>query len=308
MSLSGTSTVIHQQISIKKSRSRLQSTSSAASSSASSIATGTAIAASPEAIVSQKCTSICVPVQRNKRSQRTSRGREERLDLEAIHKQVYCDSTDSENCCGTITSLKVNSNEIQSSSVIKSSERSEREERKENGKRTRSSNSGSHCPPSKRQRSSSRSESRHEIPSSSNRKRARKSLECVDSASSGTESTKRKKTKSRASTSVAATKNASDNSIKSTRRKSRLKARSDKLRETVALSDSDSSPTRYPKSRRRYRNRGKSKLQHLNSELHSNGIVQPLKGKAETVCLPQDHLYSLPPFPDFARLTMASEG
>lgn len=280
-----------------------------ASSSSSSVATATSLVpVFPD--VSLKREPTCAPVQRNKKSQKTTgrRGRkkESLLVCETVHNQVGFDSSDSEVCCGTTdTSLKGNSNHKRNSSVIKSPERSEKEEKKATAKRTRSVNADSHCPPSKRKRSSSHSESKTEIPSGS-RKRPRKKLESVDSASSGAESTKRKKTKSKASPLA---KNASDDSVKSSKRKGRSRTKNSEFRESAAFSDSDSSPTRLTGTRRRHRNRGKSKLQHLDTEHLSNGIVQPLKGTAETICVPSNHLPSLPLFPDFARLTaMASEG
>ena len=297
---------IQQQFSIKNSRSRLQSTSSVASSPASSVLGENTSTAFPETTLPRKGRQhslLYSPEQCNKKFWRTSeRGKrkEEALSSETSSKELHLEATDSEKHCDS-TSLKQNSGQRSSSSV-------KSPERKITGKRTRSSNSDTHSPPIKRKKTSSNSETKNTA-SSSSRKRPRRKVdtqENIDSGSSGPEtSSKRAKGQSKASA-VAATKNTSVSSVKAVKRKSRSRTKAKKGEET-AVSDSDSSPTRHSSTKRRSQGKGKSKLQPSDTEPVSKQ-TQPPKDRTEGISVPTNHFYSLPPFPEFARLAMASEG
>ena len=305
---------IQQQVSIRNSRSRLQSTSSVASSPASSVLGESVSTAYPETSLPRKArqhpTSYS-PEQYSKKFRRISeRGKrkEEAWSSEtSTTKEIHLGAAaDSEKHCDT-NPLKQRSHQRSSSSV-------KSPERKVTGKhtRSRSSNSDNHSPPTKRKKTASSSESKSTTTSSS-RKRARRKVdpqENIDSGSSGPEtSTKRTKSKSKSSE-VAVAKNTGAKSVKAVKRKSRSRAKVKKGEET-AISDSDSSPIRHTSTKRRSQGRGKSKLQHSDTEpvpKYKSEGTQPLKDRTEGICIPANHFYSLPPFPEFARLAMASEG
>ena len=298
---------IQQQASIRSSRSRLQSTSSVASSPASSVLGESTSTAYPETTLPQKGRQrppLYSPEQYSKKFRRTSeRGKrkEEALSSETSTKERHLEAVDSEKHCDT-SPLRQKSRQRSSSSV-------KSPERKVTGKRTRSSNSDNHSPPTKRKKTSSNSESKSTA-SSSSRKQPRRKVdpqENIDSGSSGPEtSSKRTKPKSKASA-EAVTKSTSVKSVKAVKRKSRSRAKVKKGEET-AISDSDSSPVRPTTAKRRTQGRGKSKLQHLDPKPVPKEQTQPPKDRTEGICIPTNHFYSLPPFPEFARLAMASEG
>lgn len=274
-----------------------------ASSSCASIESEDSTTAYSGPTVSRKRRQITSPTtQPNRRSRRTSeRGKKsETKGGETDNKELLVESIDSEIYCEP-PPLKRSSGRKKGSS-IKSPGRTETE-RKTTGKRTRSSNSDSCSPPKKRQKTSN-SESECRASSGGRKRPVRKvaTQQHIDSGSSGPEFTRRTKGKSKTS------KDASDGAVKSVERRRRTKH---KKSEEVVVSDSDSSPTRSANTGRRTKGRGKSKLQHSDSEPVSKGKgrkTQPPKGRTEEVCVPTNNFYSLPPFPEFARLTMASEG
>ena len=244
------------------------------------------------------------PEQYSKKFRRTSeRGKrkEEALSGETSTKEIHLEATCSEKLCDT-SHLKQRSRQRSSSSV-------KSPERKVTGKHTRLSNSDNHSPPTKRKKTALSSESKSTA-SSSSRKRPRRKVdpqENIDSGSSGPE-TNSKRTKSKSKTSEVVI--SKSTSVKAVKHKSRSRAKVKKGEET-AISDSDSSPIRHTSTKRRSQGRGKSKLQCSDTEPvpkdKSEGTQLP-KDRTEGICIPTNHFYSLPPFPEFARLAMASEG
>jgi hypothetical protein len=250
------------------------------------------------------------PEQCGKKFRRTSeRGRrkEEALSGETSTKERHVEGIDGEK----YSPLGRGSRQRSSSSV-------KSPERKIAGKRTQSSNSDNHSPPTKRKKISLSCESKKSTASSGSRKRPRRKVdpqENIDSGSSGPEtSSKRAKPHKSKASAESVAKSTSVKSVKAVKRKSRSRARVKKGEET-AISDSDSSPIR-PSSttKRKAQGRGKSKLQHSDTtkpvpkEKSEQQTQPPQKDKTEGICIPTNHFYSLPPFPEFARLAMASEG
>lgn len=316
---------IEQQVSIKKysSRSsRLQSTSSIASSSSTLIGGGnglSVVSSNPEpASVSQNFRQFSLsrsPVRCNEKTRKISeRGRKKDSTNTEIVNGKEGDLTDSDNCPGTHSLRK-------KSLKQRSPQQSEETEGKRTGKRTRSSNSDNYIPPSKRKRLSSASESKSTA-SPSKRKRSSKTQK-VEFASSGSESAKKHKLKSKAVLAVVegtANNNSSDSTsstsaVKAVKRKRHLRTKSRRSnKESVVLSDSDSSPTHQTSAKRRARERGKGKVRQQRQRLDSEPVTkekeQPSTKRRTEELHPftTNHFYSLPPFPEFARLAMASEG
>ena len=294
--------LIQQQVSIRNTRNRLQSTSSVASSSASSITSDPG--AFSDTAASRKYRSPTLPrspVQSNERFRRSS----ERLKRK--------NSTSSEANGQLLDPLKVeicpNDSTLRRTPGRKGSNKSSEEtERKQTGKRTRSSNSDSYSPSSKRQRSSLQSESKVTTLLSGSRKRPGRTTDTkqnTDSPTSGDlELVKRSRVKS--SPGVVAADNTSETTVKVARRVTRSRAKDKKSEEQAPiLSDSDSSPTLHTCFRRRTRSRGFSKPEQLDSE----SPQPPSKDRTKEGCVPtSNHFYSLPSLPEFVRLAMASEG
>ena len=311
---------IQQQFSIRSSRSRLQSTSSVASSPASSVL---GESTSPEITLPRKGRQRLLsysPEQCSKKIRRTSeRGRrkEEASSGEtSTTKERHLESVDGEKYCDT-SPLRQESHQRNSSSV-------KSPERKVTGrKRTRSSNSDNHSPPTKRKKTSSGCESKKNTASSGSRKRSRRKVdpqENIDSGSSGpeTSSKRAKPPKSKAASAEVVAKSTSSKNVQAVKRKSRSRVKV-KKGEEAAISDSDSSPIRTTTTttstrKRKAQGRGKSKLQHSDTTKpvpkEQQQTQPPQKDTTEGItCIPTNHFYSLPPFPEFARLaSMASEG
>ena len=315
---------IQQQISIRSScRCRLQSTSSVASSSASSVLGESTPAAYPETTLPRKGRQrppSYSPEQYSKKFRRTSeRGRRKEKEegktyTKEAKEECHLEGVDGEKHRDS-SPLRQKSLQRIGSSSVKSPER------KVTGKRTRSSNSDNHSPPAKRKKTSSSCESKSTA-SSGSRKRPRRKVdpqENIDSGSSGPETSSKKTTKpkSAASAEAVTTKSTSVKSAKAVKRTRRSRAKVKRGEDITVISDSDSSPVRptTTTSATTKRRRGKSsKLQHSDTKPvtkeKSERETQPAlpKDRTEGICIPTNHFYSLPPFPEFARLTMASEG
>lgn len=313
---------IQQQFSIRSSRSRLQSTSSVASSPASSVL---GESSSPEITLPRKGRQRLLsysPEQCSKKFRRTSeRGRrkEEVSSGEtSTTKERHFEGVDGDKHCDT-SPLRRESRQRSSSSA-------KSPERKVTGKkRTRSSNSDNHSPPTKQNKTSSSCESKKNTASSGSRKRPRRKVdpqENIDSGSSGpeTSSKRTKPAKSKPASAEAAAKSTSAKSVKAVKRKSRSRVKVNKSEE-IAISDSDSSPVRttitITTRKKKAQGRGKSRLQHSDTtkpvpkeKSEQQQTQPPQKDTTEGInCIPTNHFYSLPPFPEFARLaSMASEG
>ena len=297
--------LIQQQVSIRSTRSRLQSTSSVASSSTSSITGGFS-----ESAASQKYRSPTLPrspVQSNKRCKRSSERLRRKNSASSGANDQSLEPLDVEICPDDTTLRRTPGQKARSDSN-KNSGRTEEAERKVTGKRTRLSNSDSYSPSSKRKRASFQSESKVTASLGGSRKRPRRTIDTsqnTDSAaSSGLELVKRSRVKS---TPVVVTADkASETTVKVARRTTRSSTKDNRSEEQIpTLLDSDSSLALHTCFRRRTRSRVLSKPEQSDSE----SPQPPTKDRTKEGCVPtSNHFYSLPSLPEFVRLTMASEG
>lgn len=300
--------LIQQQVSIRSTQSRLQSTSSVASSSASSITGGFSEPATfSETAASRKYRSLTLPrspVQSNKSFKRRSERLRRKNSTSSVANDQLLDPLDVEICPDDSTLRRTPSREGSN----KNSRRGEEAKRKVTGKRTRSSNSDSYSPSSKRQRTSLHSESKVTALLSDSRKRPRRTTDTKQDTDSPTSSDLEliKRSSVKSSPVVVAADNISETTVKVARRVTHSRAKDKKSEEqTPVLSDSDSSLSFHTCFRRRTRRRGLSKPEQSDS-----GSPQPpTKDRTKEGCvLTSNHFYSVPSLPEFVHLAMASEG